>query len=159
MRELREKNTFHWPCNHSWVHSQTLCMPPIDWTLPTHGVQLSPEPAQRRPECERCHRSVPFHQCKTVHTPTKRPQLKYIAQDHQWKGCQYWNQSTVSTAKQLASLFWYLIASTFDTLHILSMAMKLHVYGTQVQCTCIYDPNKCWFYISKKLTVLVSCCL
>ena len=26
-------------------------------------------------------------------------------------------QSTVSTAKRLASLFWYLIASTIDTLH------------------------------------------
>ena len=29
----------------------------------------------------------------------------------------YHNQSTVSTAKRLSSLFWYLIASTIDTLH------------------------------------------
>ena len=28
-----------------------------------------------------------------------------------------WNQGTDSTAKRLASLFWYLIASTIDTLH------------------------------------------
>ena len=43
-----------------------------------------------------------------------------------------WNQSTVSTAKRLASLFWYLIASTINTLQntIKLMAMKLHVYGT-----------------------------
>ena len=27
------------------------------------------------------------------------------------------NQSTVNTAKRLASLFWYLIASTIDTIH------------------------------------------
>ena len=37
------------------------------------------------------------------------------------------NQSTVRTAKRLAALFWYLIASTIDTLH----AMKWHVYGTR----------------------------
>ena len=144
MRELREKNTFHWPCNHSWVHSQTLCMPPTGWTLPTHGVQLSPEPAQRRPECERCHRSVPFHQCKTVHTPTKRPQLKYIAQDHQWKGCQYCNQSTVSTAKQLASLFWYLIASTIDTLHNTTNTV-IHV--CMIQMLILYFKNLLFLFL------------
>ena len=48
------------------------------------------------------------------------------------------NQSTVSTAKRLASL-------TIDTLHLWNcMYMEL-----EVQCTCMYDPNKCWFYISK----------
>ena len=37
------------------------------------------------------------------------------------------NQSTVSTAKRLASL----IASTIDALHDTIMAMKLHAYGTR----------------------------
>ena len=65
----------------------------------------------------------------------------------------FFNQSTVSTAKRLASLIWYLIASTIDILYIiLSMAMKLHVnMELEVQHirTCMYDPDKCWFYISK----------
>ena len=62
-----------------------------------------------------------------------------------------WNQGIVSTAKRLASLFWYLIASTIDTLHNT-------INGCEIACiwylkynvhVCIYDPNKCWFYISK----------
>ena len=56
-----------------------------------------------------------------------------------------WNQSTVSTAKRLASwlprqLILYIILST---------AMNCMYMELEVQCTCIYDPNKCWFYISK----------
>ena len=61
------------------------------------------------------------------------------------------NQSTVITAKRLASLFWYLIASTIVTLHNT-------INGYEIACifnskynvhVCMYDPNKCWFYISK----------
>ena len=29
------------------------------------------------------------------------------------------------------------------------MSMKLHVYGTRIQCACMYNPNKCWFHIPK----------
>ena len=37
------------------------------------------------------------------------------------------NQSNVSTAKRLASLFWYLIASTIDTLHNT-------IFGCEISC-------------------------
>ena len=37
----------------------------------------------------------------------------------------FFNQSTVSTAKQLASLFWYLIASTSRGIHIALRAWSL----------------------------------
>ena len=61
------------------------------------------------------------------------------------------NQSTVSTAKRLASLFWYLIASTIDTLHntINAWLWNCMYMELEVQYTCMYDLNKCWFYISK----------
>ena len=50
------------------------------------------------------------------------------------------NQRTVSTAKRLASL-----ASPIDTLHKTINGYEiLHVHMEfEVQCTCMYDPNKC----------------
>ena len=62
-----------------------------------------------------------------------------------------WNQSTVSTAKRLASLSWYLIASTIDTLQntINAWLCNCMYIELEVQYTCMYDPKKCWFYISK----------
>ena len=57
------------------------------------------------------------------------------------------NQSTVCSAEQLASLFWYLIASTIDTLH--QWLWNCMYMELEVQCTCMYNLNKCWFHISK----------
>ena len=66
-----------------------------------------------------------------------------------WSGtlsvlCEYSNQSTVSTAKRLASLFRYLIASTIDSLHNAINDYEIAcIWNSKVQCTCMYDPNKC----------------
>ena len=55
------------------------------------------------------------------------------------------NQCIVSTEKRLASLLpWQLILYI-----ILSMATNCMYMELEVQCTCMYDPNKCWFYTSK----------
>ena len=61
------------------------------------------------------------------------------------------NQKTVSTAKRLASLFWYLIASTIDTLQntINAWLWNCIYMELEVQYTCMFDPNSCWYYISK----------
>ena len=66
------------------------------------------------------------------------------------------NQSTVSTAKRLASLFYYLIASTIDTLHN-------SINGYEIACTwnskynvhvCMIQTN--YDFIFQKLIVFVS---
>ena len=59
------------------------------------------------------------------------------------------NQSTISTAKRLASLFWYLIASTIDTLHI----WKISKYNVHV---CMIQTNA-EFIFQKLNIVFVSC--
>ena len=68
----------------------------------------------------------------------------------------YHNQSTVSTAKRLASLFWYLIASTIDTLHYT-------INGYAIACTwnSKYNVHVCMIqtnadFIFQKLIVFVS---
>ena len=73
------------------------------------------------------------------------------------------NQSTVSTAKRLASLFWYLIASTIDNLHYT-------INGYEIACiwnskyyvhvhvhVCMIQTNV--DFIIQKLIVFVSCWL
>ena len=47
-------------------------------------------------------------------------------------------QSTVSTAKRLASLFWYLIASTIDTLH-----NTINGYEIAYICNSKYNVHVC----------------
>ena len=69
------------------------------------------------------------------------------------------NQSSVSTAKRLASLFWYLIASTIDTLHNT-------INGYEIACIwkSEYNVHVCMIqtisdFIFQKLIVFVSCWL
>ena len=71
----------------------------------------------------------------------------------------YMNQSTVSTRKRLASLFWYLIASTIDTYIILSV-------GYEIACIWISKYNvHVWMiqtnadFLFQKLIVFVICWL
>ena len=70
-----------------------------------------------------------------------------------------YNQSTVSTAKRLASLFWYLIASTIDTLH-----NTINDYEIACIWNWKYNVHVCMIqtnadFLSQKLTVFVSCWL
>ena len=67
------------------------------------------------------------------------------------------NQSTVSTAKRLASLFLYLIATTIDTLHKI-------INGYEIACIWYskYKVHVCMIQtnadsIFQKLIVFVSC--
>ena len=53
------------------------------------------------------------------------------------------NQSTVSTAKRLASLFWYLIASTIDTLHNT-------LNGYEIACNLYGTRSKMYIYVRLK---------
>ena len=77
-----------------------------------------------------------------------------------WKS----NQSTVSTAKRLASLFWYLIASTIDTLHTLHNTIHSYriacmwnlKYKYECSCTSMY---KQMLILNQKLIAFVSCWL
>ena len=69
----------------------------------------------------------------------------------------YLNQSTVSTAMWLSSLFWHLIASTIDTLHNT-------INGYEIACiwNSKYNVHVCMIqtnadFIFQKLTVFVSC--
>ena len=75
----------------------------------------------------------------------------------QWL-CHY-IQSTVSTAKRFASFFWYLIASTIDTLHNT-------INGCEIACiwNSKYNVHVCMIqtnadFIFQKLIVFVSCWL
>ena len=70
------------------------------------------------------------------------------------------NQRTLSTAKWLASFFLYLIASTIYTLHnTINVYEKCMYMELEVQGTCMYDPNKCWFFYFKNFIVFVFCWL
>ena len=69
------------------------------------------------------------------------------------------NQSTVSTAKRLGSLFWYLIASTIDTLH-----RTINGYENACIWDLKYNVHVCMIqtnadFIFQKLIVFVSCWL
>ena len=80
------------------------------------------------------------------------------------------NQSTVSTAKRLASLFWYLIASTIDTLHntingyeiacIWNSKYNVHVCIIQTNADFIFQKLvfvSCWHLFLLKIKLNNNC--
>ena len=69
------------------------------------------------------------------------------------------NQSTVSTAKRLASLFWYLIASRIDTLHNTNNGYEIAcIWNSKYNVhVCMIQTNA--DFIFRKLFVFVSCWL